>query len=77
MNTYYLRELRKEAFHIYKIVKLLIGTYAIIDTRFPNAPITLKIETLEEAMRKLKMSRNTYIMIRHTELLNEKRFKWL
>lgn len=75
MNTYYLRELRKAAFHIFKIRKRMVGYY-LVDTRFPDCPMPT-VKTLEEAKKILKAFRDEYIMGRCCELINEYRLKKL
>lgn len=76
MNTYYLRELRKEAFHTYKIIQLHPCGYRIINTKFEGCPHVV-LPSLKEAKEQLKALRADHIKGRLIELKNEKRYKWL
>lgn len=76
MNIYYLRELRKAAYHKYKILKRDEGVYRIVcrnASEYVNDHHWVAgAETLGEAKRLLKRARNEYIMRLVLDLQNEK-----
>lgn len=76
MNIYYLRELRKAAYHKYKILKRDEGVYRIVcrnASEYVNDHHWVAgADTLEEAKRKLKRARAEHIRKMLLDLQNEK-----
>ena len=76
MNIYYLRELRKAAYHKYKILKLGQGGYRIVcrnASDYVNDHYWVAgADTLEDATRKLKEARTEHIRKMLLDLQNEK-----
>ena len=76
MNIYYLRELRKAAYHKLKILRLPVGGYKIV---YRNASDYVndnfwvdRADDLEEAKKRLVKARNEQIRNMLLDLQNEK-----
>ena len=76
MNVYYLRELRKAAYHKYKILKRDEGVYRIVcrnTSDYVNDHHWIAgADNLEEAKRLLKRARTEHIRKMLLDLQNEK-----
>lgn len=76
MNIYYLRELRKAAYHKYKILKRDEGVYRIVcrnTSDYVNGHHWIAgADNLEEAKRLLKRARTEHIRKMLLDLQNEK-----
>ena len=76
MNIYYLRELRKAAYHKYKIIKLSEGVFRIVcrgaSDYVNNHHWLAGADDLKVAKKQLKRVRDEYIRKMILDLQNEK-----